>query len=830
MRPTLSLQGIKGIFPLIKKECPHAIHQHLRFSDLSGYRIAIDATLLVSRFHFSDDGHPARHLIGFHRLISTLRSFDIFPIFVFDHLTSRISAKSRETQRRREERRKARVRMRVELRRAWRLRRLESWTRRLAEMDYEDKRTVTRLLASNPRQETVTASGTDIGSSAADSVGPISSFTDWSAFQSHLASLSEQEVSSTIQKVPTGADLDRLAGIISDSQDPLHTAIVEKTATGVAERDLWSTMYEAETSPSHALAAQLRFLQSDFETARRATSSEMPTPTQSQLDEVELQLYTTFMSGATDGNTLEGANNLVRNAIQTDAPAPIQSEVIPAPTVSPEALVEQQRQGFESSPPEQRASETITEPMPAVEPPSAQPLSPAASLEAITTRSQSLQKTYARTSTPLPSTAFDDCAQLCSLLKVPVLWTGSGSPHGGAKGEAEALAASLVAAGQADIVATEDSDVLLAEVPLLRHLTGAKRSMELIDSRAARRCLFPPKVHSAKGPKQQAGSSKAGPESTSSDQGRAVETGTRECDGGAERNAAEQALEMQAATDRADKLSRYSMIELALLCGTDYNRTIPGLASRGALRLLRQHGTIRGFLRSVGAIGPVAGATQVSDGEQNATPSAMAAAKYQPPDGLSWKEYGSELSRARSIFKNPPDGLRALSLAGVRPWTLQTTAAEAQGMASERSCDEGSAAVIAIPPPPVTPLLARLGRHDTRVEDQESGRPHDDISPPSPPSFPVPEYDRAAVSALLRSRGLGKDSSDMGQLGSHGALGEHLDLQGRSTLEGPSTAGASDAAASHAGSVDGGGSPSASMPFGRMFGGETATRRFAWDA
>lgn len=65
--------------------------------------------------------------------------------------------------------------------------------------------------------------------------------------------------------------------------------------------------------------------------------------------------------------------------------------------------------------------------------------------------------------------------------------------------EAEALASALVLAGRADLVLSEDSDVVIYGVPLLRWFSGpstnaGSSSFELIHSTWARRALFPPPI------------------------------------------------------------------------------------------------------------------------------------------------------------------------------------------------------------------------------------------------------------------------------------------------------------------------------------------------
>lgn len=232
-------------------------------------------------------------------------------------------------------------------------------------------------------------------------------------------------------------------------------------------------------------------------------------------------------------------------------------------------------------------------------PPSSHPLS---SLNAM---HHSLTKTYDRATSPLSASIYQDCATLSSLMSVPVFWTGDGTRTGGGRiHEAEAYAASLVRSGFADLVASEDSDVLLYEAPLLRGLMGGVRTaegsrgkLEVICGTRARTRLF-----------------------SRSDLEKLVHPHS--------------SIRLDSPDDADadslyDRLTRSLMLDFALLCGTDFNRTIPGIGPKTALRLLKEHGSISTILR-------------------------REAKKFSPPDGLSIREYETELRHARMVFLQPP--------------------------------------------------------------------------------------------------------------------------------------------------------------------------------
>ncbi|CAO1622327.1 unnamed protein product [Sympodiomycopsis kandeliae] len=697
MRVTSIAYGIKGIFPIIKKECPHAIYYPSGYSSLKGYRIAIDATLLVQRFHFSEDDHPARHVIGFHRLITSLRAADVYPIFVFDHTTSRLSLKNRENEKRRVQRGRVQQRMAIEVRRSWRLKLLNKGLERILALDQDEKIKVARLLQrwQQGERDEIEHLLDSSEQSPPSSLLASQNLRDWQAFQSRLSDLVDDDIQDS-SSIP-GELLQDVhphdQAISSSIADEIDLPGVSSSIVDDAESvlDQWATIEEDQTSSVHAIASQINALHRDFKRyhTTNTTSAEVSspsTPTQMKMNAIEEELYTSLfrgLDGKMTSNVLASMDDKVKD-VQMEAETQAQSQ-----------QADEQTQQAQS---QQAEKEPVQPPVSDGQPDLREEPEPSRdtreAISSITMRNESLQKSYKRSTTPLSSTIFDDCAKLCSLLKVPVLWTGSGLPYGGSKGEAEALAASLVASGQADAVATEDSDVLLAEVPLLRHLTGTKNKMELVDSLAVRRALFPVKQHA---------------------------------DGDAQIDI----VKTEDALRRADAMSRYSMLELALLCGTDFNRTIPGLAGKGALRLLREHGTIRGILRHK---------------------------KYQPPDNLSWKEYGNELSRARSVFKSPPDAYKALKLNGILPY-LQPIQKMVQDIPNEDHSatlteDEEPSIVSAslqIPSPtnPSTSLIERIKTLSAASTESSS---NDETSR----HFPLPYLDRFEIKSFLRSKGLGK--------------------------------------------------------------------------
>ncbi|QRV86376.1 XPG i-region domain-containing protein [Ceratobasidium sp. AG-Ba] len=105
--------GVLGIVPFLRKKCPQIIEDiPRRFHELEGKTIAIDATLVTQRLHFTPDPRPYRHVLGWYQIIAELRQHNIKVICVFDG-KERIPAKFEEVARRRQ------LRLQAETRAAW---------------------------------------------------------------------------------------------------------------------------------------------------------------------------------------------------------------------------------------------------------------------------------------------------------------------------------------------------------------------------------------------------------------------------------------------------------------------------------------------------------------------------------------------------------------------------------------------------------------------------------------------------------------------------------------------------------------------------------------
>lgn len=604
MQATKAAMGIRGIFPLIKQHAPLAIEKLSSLSQLPpGYRLAIDATLLVQRLHFADDAHASRHLIGIHRLARALETANVRPIMVFDNpaASARMPQKQRERARRKQARTRLSTRSLIEKLRRDRLGHLEQALAQWRSLKDTERAEVASLLrqwseskAPLPVSQTATlldrfSDHTHEAEEEAEA-GPDESEID----QGALMSLDDAKLHEAVFVRPS-SDL-----LVEDDWKGIDLAPLEELVLA-AESDIkewqarqpqydgiWSEVKEAESSATIAIASRI-------DSARR--------------EYLHLQAAATAVSTVSKEGT-----EITEVSLPPETPAQAKMTALEG-TLYAALESPQCREGDVTATSADAIALSKTTP----ELPAEEPLA----LTEIAAQNQVLGRAYARSSEPLSPQIFDDCADLCRLLNIPVLWTGDGSRTGGRAHEAEAMAAMLVRDGHADAVASEDSDVLLYDVKLLRGLVGSK-GLELVDAKQVRLTLFPP-----------------------------------------------QPAEDEASRAEADKASARKMLDFALLCGTDFNRTVAGIGSRRALKLMQTFGSINGIrqevLRAVAQHrkdqrSPKQVRAPLEADEQPRIDKSMASmmAKFALPNGMTWREYSKELNQARDVFRRPPSLFKEL--------------------------------------------------------------------------------------------------------------------------------------------------------------------------
>ncbi|KAI0356104.1 PIN domain-like protein [Trametes cingulata] len=146
--------------------------------------------------------------------------------------------------------------------------------------------------------------------------------------------------------------------------------------------------------------------------------------------------------------------------------------------------------------------------------------------ESLEAKSSVLSESYARRTHPPTSETYEQSKEVLRAMGVPCVEPAG--PY-----EAETLAASLVIHGYADYVASEDTDVLVYEVPLLRNIGSSTGPLVLISGANVRAAL---------------------------------------------------------------QLDRTQYIDFALLLGTDFSQRIKNVGPARALKFIREHGSIERVL------------------------------------------------------------------------------------------------------------------------------------------------------------------------------------------------------------------------------------------
>ncbi|ESK97384.1 5 flap endonuclease [Moniliophthora roreri MCA 2997] len=155
-------------------------------------------------------------------------------------------------------------------------------------------------------------------------------------------------------------------------------------------------------------------------------------------------------------------------------------------------------------------------------------ISPSDMLTTLTKKSFLLSEIYKRSSRPPTSQQYNESKELIKAMGVTCIDTEGAV-------EAEAVAASLVLNGHADYVASEDTDVLIYEAPLVRNITNRREPLTVVSGADVRTML---------------------------------------------------------------QLTRDMYIDFALLLGTDFSQRIKNIGPARALKFIRTYGSIEKMIES----------------------------------------------------------------------------------------------------------------------------------------------------------------------------------------------------------------------------------------
>ncbi|KAG1823472.1 PIN domain-like protein [Suillus subaureus] len=508
--------GVLGLTPFLQKTCPEVIRKLPdRLRSLCGKTIVIDGTLITQRLHFAPMPHPHRHVLGWHRIITELKECNVHAICVFDGRDRNI-AKAREVERRREIRRLDAARSSIEVERLSRLRKLMRLLPQYHSMEPPDRRRVTNALQhvvvapkTIPTYLQPSLSSSDILQNDVNSVTTCS--------QTRLLGASEFEQVCNVQPSQSEADtLLAMYDLVNMSDADMKEILLARTGQSVAvipsgDPKSWPDYINNSTlDPGASLVEGVSNLR---------VQDLLPGPCimQGELREADFQtsqdvVFATVVDSVPPAEDVISALSSLYQEYH-DCVAQITS--LPSTVEVPESPDETRteyimsRSQLQMSIEEGQIWDTLAD-------------APETTLATLAEKSGALSESYARRASPPTTQTYEESKEILRAMGVPCI--ESEGPF-----EAEALASSLVIHGIADYVASEDTDVLVYEAPLIRNIANRNDPLILVHGSHVRTAL---------------------------------------------------------------QLSKSAYIDFLLLLGTDFSQRIKNVGPQRALKFIREHGSI----------------------------------------------------------------------------------------------------------------------------------------------------------------------------------------------------------------------------------------------
>ncbi|KAJ7664312.1 PIN domain-like protein [Mycena rosella] len=578
--------GVLGLTPFLLKSFPEVVKQLPdRLQGLAGKTVVIDGTLITQRLHFSQVPHAYRHMLGWYRLVKEFEASGVSAICVFDG-KERSLAKARETERRREIQRLAVARGSIELDRVKRLNRLIDVLDRFQKLDAIQRGRVAELLQ-------LISSGQELPPSAVspdvlpegqtpiqDAVAqlqqraaqllvevdhpyeqdrfPISATSPPPTEEEYLKSTLETEAveapifapgpsKSTVTSDEITLDAEAVeipvfAPGITSQEAPSSTTISNDNENDPAP-DM-SVPQPTSQTPPPLTSVSTPITPSDpppvstpSVSSAPLTPRSSPPPAPSPANQPLPPLERPFPSPITDALNAEVSPSTEDNTVATvallyfdfrDSVRKLASLTPVAPDVPGHSTeTEEQDARVEYSMTKSQIQLTadeakLWEELASPAPYSPDSYSPVQTLSALSQRADLISQSYQRRTHPPTTQTYDETKELLRAMGVPCMDTIGTY-------EAEALASALVLNGFADYVASEDTDVVIYEAPLIRNITSRNGPLMVLSG-----------------------------------------------------------LEIRTALE----LDRSSFIDFALLLGTDFSQRIKNVGPSRALKFIRQHKSI----------------------------------------------------------------------------------------------------------------------------------------------------------------------------------------------------------------------------------------------
>ncbi|KAG1776885.1 PIN domain-like protein [Suillus placidus] len=511
--------GVLGLTPFLQKTCPEVIRKLPdRLRSLCGKTIVIDGTLITQRLHFAPMPHPHRHVLGWHRIITELKECNVHAICVFDG-RDRSIAKAREVERRKEIRRLDAARSSIEVERLSRLRKLMRLLPQYHSMELPDRRRVTNALQhvavaprSIPTYFQPSVSPSDILQNDVNSVTVTTTRS-----QTRLSGAPEFEqvcnaLSSHSEEDTLSANYDS----VNMSDTDIKEILLARTGQSVtvippSDPKSWPDHINNWTlDPGVSLVEGISNL-------RVQDLPPGPSTMQGELREADFQtsqdvIFATIVDSVPSAEDVISALSSLYQEYR-DCVAQITSlpSTVEVPESPDETRVEyiMSRSQLQMTIEEGQIWDTLSG-------------APETALATLAEKSGVLSESYARRSNPPTTQTYEESKEILCAMGVPCI--ESEGPF-----EAEALASSLVIRGIADYVASEDTDVLVYEAPLIRNIANRNDPLIIVHGSHVRTAL---------------------------------------------------------------QLSKSAYIDFLLLLGTDFSQRIKNVGPQRALKFIREHGSI----------------------------------------------------------------------------------------------------------------------------------------------------------------------------------------------------------------------------------------------
>ncbi|KAG5643631.1 hypothetical protein DXG03_000556 [Asterophora parasitica] len=531
----LSTQNLKNraLSDIIGETFPPFDHQTnivTPFNDEMGRDVVFerddsDGTLITQRFHFAQAPHRYRHVLGWYKLINELRDAGVSAVCVFDG-KYRNMAKAREAERRKEMQRKTSARGALEHDRSQRLRKLYDTLHKFRKLDSTARERAASLLRQLSLEDEAVARKPpeSISQQVQAPLIPTPPYTlsapqgprlpaDDETFASHF--IAEEVLESALEEGPLGLfsaahdahyyALDPYFSVVEtthpfEEPDPTLFADVVYLSLDIGD-DVYthvSPVHVDELPQPSIIAEPAPFLQP-------VPVLEPVRPEDDVLAHLSA-LYLDYRHSVSNLYSLMGplAPSL---PITSGADPDTQADIVMTKAQYQLTLEEGGIWDTLSTEPDASSTEIEME---------------ESALAKLSRTSDIMLASFERRTNPPRRQTYDESKEVLRAMGVPCL--DAEGPF-----EAEALASSMVLNGLADYVASEDTDVIVYEAPLVRNLTSRNVPLTVVSGAEVRSRL---------------------------------------------------------------QLDRASFVDFVLLLGTDFSQRIKNVGPARALKFIREHGSI----------------------------------------------------------------------------------------------------------------------------------------------------------------------------------------------------------------------------------------------